>query len=762
MYKITSLVLASSILLNASTNYTLVFTSTKSLDYAKTFIKKHFKDNEQNVYILKYKDRYRVTYGSFKNKKEFNYFKNNLPWKLKKLDKFQLKANSSDIIFTKKSKNTKKIEKIITPKPKVIEVKKIEVKEPVKYTQRSVVFNDNKMYNYTYVFANMNTIKRAKQFALKYLPDNKEDIYIVKYKRGYRVAYGAFSSKSQANYFVRNLPKSVRNLDKFLVKNRFDLKTDSIRVVDIIQAEKNKVVSNNSVLKVYEPKLVMDVEPLKPESKKVVVKKEVKEPIMEIQEEPKVVQEDFSISDSEIIQKLLFNDIVVPELKPTRVVLNDEQPKPKKVETTLRAIKEPAALEPEIIEEEIKPEEPKSINKSIDKIKKALDVKATKTVVKQDPHYYTYVFSNLKNTKNARLYIARYLKNNKDDVFVIKHKKRFRVAYGAFKTKAEARKFKAKLPYSLKKHDKFLVRYTFDLKTNVDEVVLKMLPNGTLMAPQPVIIESEPVKNEAIAKAEDKARTRKEPKEDKKTTNKKDSKKPKEKDEVKAKPKAIREEKSKVKVEAAIQYTPLMVDNNFKYINGGTSVNTQSDLNLDSYSQTIIPTLYLNYGKHQVFTSYFGVDQSSSSTLSKTIVFSGNTYNAGDTVSSTYKTDWFTTGYKYQYKDDIKVGIDIHDYTNTFTLEDAFVKKEFLFPALSFDMKHDVNRYTLSYGGSFGMLPSDLTYYNYYLEAGINNLLIDDSSISLGYNSKNLNIKDNEYDGDTEYKGLFIKFKKKF
>jgi len=764
LYKITSVVLASSILLNASSNYTLVFTSTKSLDYAKTFIKKHFKNSEQNVYIYKYKDRYRVTYGSFNNKKEFNNFKKNLPWKLKKLDRFQIKANSNDIVYTKYTSKPTKAKEI---KAKIQEVKKVEVKQPVKYVQRSVVFNDNSMNNYTYVFANMKTIKRAKMFAHKYLSNNKEDIYIIKHKKGYRVAYGAFASKSQANYFVRNLPKNVRNLDKFLVKNSFDLKSDTIRVVDVIQAAKNKVVSNNSVLKVYEPKVVMEVEPDKPVVKKEIVKEEPKVEIKKTQP----IQ--FSSSDNEIIQKLLFNDIVVPEIKPTKVVLNDEQPKPTKAETTLRAMSEPAPLEPETIEEIIKikkpkPKKAKTIDEPIDKIKKALDVKANKKVIKQDPHHYTYVFSNLKNTKNARLFIARYLKNNKDDVFVIKHKNRYRVSYGAFKNKTEARKFKSKLPYSLKKLDKFLVRYPFDLKTDYTDVVLKMIPMGTLMAPEVIKEEvpTEPVKNEAIAKADDKAINRKEPQEEKKKDSSKENKndkKPKDDDKIKAEPKAIREEKSKIKFAVDLQYTPLIVDNTFTYLAGGTKVDTQGDLKLDEASTTIIPTFYLDYGKHQLFATYFGVDQSSTTTLANTLVFSGNTYNAGDSVSAKYTTDWYISGYRYMYNKNTKFGLDIHNYSNTFTLGPGHVKKEFIFPALSIDMTHDINeRYSLQYGGSYGLQLGDLSYLNYYLGAGINNLWIDNSNISLGYNSKNLSIEDNGYDGDSEYKGLFLKFKKEF
>ena len=71
---------------------------------------------------------------------------------------------------------------------------------------------------------------------------------------------------------------------------------------------------------------------------------------------------------------------------------------------------------------------------------------------------YTFVFSNVKNIENANHFISTYLKSDQEKVSILKHKGRYRVTYGTFKSRSDAYKFKKKLPEYLKNLKPFLIK----------------------------------------------------------------------------------------------------------------------------------------------------------------------------------------------------------------------------------------------------------------------------------------------------------------
>lgn len=136
-------------------NYTFVFSNVKNIDNANYFISKYFKD-KKNVSIIKYNNRYRVIYGSFKNRSEAHNFKLKLPPKLKSLKPFLIKRkidilsendNSKSIIEKNLKEKAKKIEKVkLIPfvASKDLKSKQIKVKSKPKQKEHVKIINQKK------------------------------------------------------------------------------------------------------------------------------------------------------------------------------------------------------------------------------------------------------------------------------------------------------------------------------------------------------------------------------------------------------------------------------------------------------------------------------------------------------------------------------------------------------------------------------------------------------------------------------------------
>lgn len=368
---------------------------------------------------------------------------------------------------------------------------------------------------------------------------------------------------------------------------------------------------------------------------------------------------------------------------------------------------------------------------------------------------YTYVFSNTKNIQNAKAFINKNLKDSKDNIYIVKHNDRYRVTMGTFSSKKQASEFKKQLPYKFKKLDKFISKK--DDKNivksfiNKQEMIKPIMSNNTMK-------HNEVVKSEVFKKPEKKI-----------VLNEKDVKKQKvaKKLEKKEEVKTVKKEKKLVPVNKKsdlkflidMTYFPVSIENSFKTTTS-TDINTKKDLGLDSYKHILVPKIYLNYNNHYIYTSYLGLEEEGTTTLQKALTFNGTNYNIGDTVTSNYKTSWYTSGYRYKYKD-LKIGVDVHDYTNRLSVNGSKLKKEYLFPALAFDMRHDFNAFALMYGGSYGQKSDEVKLYDYYLGIGMDEEIFN-STVSLGYKAKELDIKDNIYDGDSKYQGGYINFTKEF
>ena len=710
---VTNTLFLSSILMtaNAANNYTYVFTSTSNIDNAKSFINKHLQNNTQDIYIIKHKDRYRVSYGAFDNRSEAKYFKRNLPSKIKNLDKFLVK-NTFDL--TSDSSNI--VEVIRSNKPiykKEIKKQKVEVLKKEVHKPKLVTTNSS-MNNYSFVFFNTSKISNGKNFVKNFLPNQSENIYFVKYKNNYRVSYGAFSSKSEAKKFEQNLPANIKKLDKFLVRNSFDLPSNTTKVAYVMRSK-----STLKEVKVIDDSQVNDLA-LEPSFENRISRKNSK------------LQEPTS---KKIIKK----------------VKSSANPK-----ATFSAQRKSI---PTITKRKVIKVIPKKLPKKVEKKQVKKVMKKLNPVRKVDTRFknYTYVFSSMATLANAKSFINRHLKEHSENIYIIKHNGRYRVGYGAFANSKEAYMFKKSLPSNIKSMDKFLVRNSFDLnkdKKNVVEII-RTKEEKELM--KQILLEQKK-KNVLLAKKDDKktAKTVKPVKViDSKKKKKKEDKNPEKKSIKEEKALLPRENKSKIAFGMDSKVATLDVDNDFVYGQGGTNSS------LKSKSTTFIPKVFLNYGEHTLLASYLGMKADSSSTLGSDLTFGGTTFNAGDKINSSYKTNWFTTGYRYKYKN-MNLGVDIHDYANKFNINGSEVTRDFLFPTLAIDMKKNFKKkYNVLYGASIG-LNSEMSYYDYYLGLGIKDLILPTSNLSIGYKSQNFDINDNTYDGKTSYNSGYFNFKKEF
>lgn len=698
---------------NAANNYTYVFTSTSNIENAKSFINKHLQNNSHDIYIVKHKNRYRVAYGSFDNRSQAKYFKRNLPSKIKKLDSFIVKnsfdltSDSLNIVEVIKSNKPIYKKEIKNQKVKVVkEVAKKEVYKP-KY---KAVNPSSSMNNYSFVFFNTSRISNGKNFVKNFLTNYSKDVYFVKHKNNYRISYGAFSSKSEALAFERTLPKHIKKLDKFLVRNSFDLPSDTTKVAYVMRSKskpkeveniKTEEVINSNVEPSFENRIIRKNRKLQEPTNKKVVKK------VNISTNPKPI---FSAQRK-----------TIPTITKRKVI-------------------------------------PKKIVKKIEKKPVKEVVKKVSPVRKLDTRFknYTYVFSSMATLANAKSFINRHLKDHSENIYIIKHNGRYRVGYGAFANSKEAYMFKKSLPSNIKSMDKFLVRNSFDLNKDKKYVIEIIRTKEEQELMKQILLEQKK-KKVLLSKKEDKKiiKTIKPVKKEEPKKNKKEDKKPKKKSTKEEKAVLARENKSKITFGMDSKVATLDVDNDFVYGQGGTN------FSLKNKSTTFIPKIFLNYGEHTVLASYLGMKSDSSSTLGSDLTFGGTTFNAGDTVNSSYKTDWFTTGYRYSYKN-MKLGVDIHDYANKFNINGSEVTRDFLFPALAIDMKKNFKKkYNVLYGASLG-LNSEITYYDYYLGLGIDDLILPTSNLSIGYKSQNFDINDNTYDGKTSYKSGYLNFKKEF
>lgn len=344
---------------------------------------------------------------------------------------------------------------------------------------------------------------------------------------------------------------------------------------------------------------------------------------------------------------------------------------------------------------------------------------------------YTFVFSNVKNIDNANLFINKYLKN-KENVKTIPYEGRYRVVYGNFKTKKEAHIFKQHLTQKLKNLKPFIIT----LEDN--RIEKKQIPLSSVKEVEKLPKKEFVVLNEKkVEKVNPKATIQVKKEEVKKVEN-------------------MPEIKNETIFGINLEYS--LQKNREKFTYGSTDKIDTKDLGTNETTSAYTPTIYIKNGNHKIYASYFYENNNFNKTNSKDINFDGYVYGANSNLNIKEDTKWFTTGYRYLYKD-LALGFDIHDYNSELnfssTSNSATLRKDYTFPSLSIDLNHKLNSLLINYGASYGAKSNELDYYSYYLGLGIDDFIFNNTSFNIGYKNKTIDIKEDKYDGKRVFRFIY-------
>lgn len=107
-------------------------------------------------------------------------------------------------------------------------------------------------------------------------------------------------------------------------------------------------------------------------------------------------------------------------------------------------------------------------------------------------------------------------------------------------------------------------------------------------------------------------------------------------------------------LEAEGRYWLPTLDANFKSSTAavlGTNIDLVDDLGLDDSETFPEGRVTLNIGKHRLRYGFMPLEWDATKTITRSIVFGGQTYSVSDSVSTTLKADYHRLGYEYDFID---------------------------------------------------------------------------------------------------------------
>ncbi len=219
------------------------------------------------------------------------------------------------------------------------------------------------------------------------------------------------------------------------------------------------------------------------------------------------------------------------------------------------------------------------------------------------------------------------------------------------------------------------------------------------------------------------------------------------------------------KLDISLEYSPILLAGDFKLGLTNNKIDLENNLKIEDTENTMIPLLSIKKDNHKVLLSYLSNRYKNTNILNKDILLDNHTYTTNTSIDSTIKTNWIDLGYRYHYLF-TNIGFSIHSYENNIKIESntdmtTTVDGAYMFYTLGFDNKLNYYDFLISYGGSIGK-GSEVDYLSYYLSLGTEVYFIEDSSLSLGYKVKELDIEDNNYESNLQYSGIYLNFIKEF
>ncbi|MEA3352701.1 MAG: hypothetical protein U9Q33_02645 [Campylobacterota bacterium] len=208
-----------------------------------------------------------------------------------------------------------------------------------------------------------------------------------------------------------------------------------------------------------------------------------------------------------------------------------------------------------------------------------------------------------------------------------------------------------------------------------------------------------------------------------------------------------------------LKYFPSSLSGEFKFGTSSSTIDFNSDLNLNKTINGFTPSVFYKQGKHKGYLNYTPLNSTVSSTLNSNIIVDNYTYTANDNITTKVDSTIFNAGYRYNIYD-FDIGADFYNLSKNITVADnqnkTDIDLDYNIYALGIEKEHNFNnKYILSYGLKYGA-GENISLIDYYLSGGLKGIMLKNSLISFGYQSKTFDIEDSVYKGETTYDGPFI------
>ena len=327
--------------------------------------------------------------------------------------------------------------------------------------------------------------------------------------------------------------------------------------------------------------------------------------------------------------------------------------------------------------------------------------------------HWIVVICNTKSLENANAFIKKFIPKHKKDIFIIKGKKYYITAYGAYATKKEALIAKKNLPKSIRNIGAYTIKIKYNLAnpTKYKKKIKIKKANIKKIKPRVKLIY---LKRDNINK----------------NINKYD-----------------------LDLIIGLKYSFIKETGDFKFGKNGT-YNDFKYLKISDLDQ-ISPLVELNIlKKHKFLATYFQKNIKKTKFIEKKMILDNYTYSPNQNIKISEKTKWLIFGYKYRLNN-ISLGANIHSLKRDFEISNNFNKTyinlDYYFLAILLNLDNKIYNYDLDYGISYGK-NSKIFYLNSYVLLNFYNFFI-------GYEINKLNIQDDLFEQNTKYKHLNFGFK---
>ena len=610
---------------------------------------------------------------------------------------------------------------------------------------------------YTIALAYMKNITNINNITSNYLIKKEKSVFVINYKEGFLVTYGVFDNPDDANNFKNGLSSKIKSLNPYIKKFKSNfleennLTEDKTKNKKIIENTKKTTQKKHTIVLAYMKKL-SSMETL----------------VSEYLDNKREGLSYIKYKEGYLITYGAFNNKI------------DAMNFKENLSTRIKSLKP-------------------YIKKIESNFLKKVDFKDNQTEIKEIvltkenrlKNKHTLVLGYMKQLPSIKKFVLKYINKRTVPTSYIKYKEGYALIYGLFDTKKETYDFKDTLSSEIKDLKPYILTLDYNnLKTKVILPKVKIKKNK----PKKVKVSNKKIKldNQKLKKEVEKLKKvviELQKRETKKAIDNKILKRKKEiikekeiavikkekviikkdekKNEKKIKPETLEKKSNTLfdNISVSFEYSPLSIDSVFSHA-GKDKVDFENDLGLKGYDQVLTPEISIPVKYGELYGSYAYLNRNNSKNITKDLEINNYTFRNGEKLDTKYSVSWLTLGYKHNINDNIKMGLDYHNYIDKTEIVSVSNKmnleKAFYFPSVSINLNNEIKNFNLLYGGSYGGKSNVLEYYKYFISLKTNDLIFKKTNLLLGYKNQTLRIKSNDYSGNTEYSGIYLKLEKIF